>query len=253
MNRQPRSYVRREGRVTRGQARALADLWPRYGLEADGPAQGAEDDAPTPETSPVRPWDLDAVFGRTAPRVLEIGFGDGEALVEMAAAEPARDFIGTEVHRPGVGHCLIQAESAGVDNLRVTTLDADDVLSHCLTADTLAAIHVFFPDPWPKKRHHKRRLIQPAFLDQAARVLASDGVLHVATDWPDYAEWIEATLEADPRFENLAGSGAWPPPPPRPETKFERRGIRRGHPVADYRYRLLGPNDPSGGETTLAQ
>ncbi|MCG5540824.1 MULTISPECIES: tRNA (guanosine(46)-N7)-methyltransferase TrmB [unclassified Halorhodospira] len=221
--RRTRTFVRREGRLTQGQQRALEALWPHYGL--DVPEQGAVD--------------LDALFGRTAPRVLDIGFGDGEALVEMAAADPGRDYLGVEVHRPGVGHCLLCAEQAQVENLRVATVDAVELVRHHLPPRSLAAVHIFFPDPWPKKRHHKRRIVQPAFLDLLAERLVPGGTLHLATDWADYAEWMLDTVEPDERFVNTCGPRAFiPPPPPRPQTKFERRGLRKGHQVHDLIYRL---------------
>ena len=145
-----RSFVRREGRITRGQARALERLWPVFGLEPQGVIN------------------LEGVFGRVAPRVLDIGFGDGDALVEMAAADPWRDYLGAEVHRPGVGHCLQCAEQQQLSNLRVVCLDAVDMLRHHLPEHCLSAVQIFFPDPWPKKRHHKRRLIQPEFIELLA-------------------------------------------------------------------------------------
>ncbi|MBK5937084.1 MAG: tRNA (guanosine(46)-N7)-methyltransferase TrmB [Halorhodospira halophila] len=218
-----RTFVRREGRLTQGQQRALEQLWPGFGI--DVPEQGV--------------LDLDGLFGRTAPRVLDIGFGDGEALVEMAAADPGRDYLGVEVHRPGVGHCLLCAEQAQVENLRVATVDAVELVRHHLPPRSLAAVHIFFPDPWPKKRHHKRRIVQPAFLDLLAERLVPGGTLHLATDWADYAEWMLDTVEPDERFENTCGPRAFiPPPPPRPQTKFERRGLRKGHQVHDLIYRL---------------
>ena len=221
--RRTRTFVRREGRLTQGQQRALEALWPHYGL--DVPEQGAVD--------------LDALFGRTAPRVLDIGFGDGEALVEMAAADPDRDYLGVEVHRPGVGHCLLCAEQAQVENLRVATVDAVELIHRHLSARSLAAVQIFFPDPWPKKRHHKRRIFQADFAGLVADRLVPGGLLHLATDWADYSEWMLETLEADERFENTCGPGAFvPPPPPRPQTKFERRGLRKGHTVHDLIYRL---------------
>nr|WP_207161139.1 tRNA (guanosine(46)-N7)-methyltransferase TrmB [Halorhodospira halophila] len=209
--------------MTQGQQRALEGLWPQFGVDV-------------PERGVI---DLDGLFGRAAPRVLDIGFGDGEALVEMAAADPERDYLGVEVHRPGVGHCLLCAEQAGLDNLRVATVDAVELVRHHLPGPSLETVQIFFPDPWPKKRHHKRRIIQPAFLDLLAERLVPGGALHLATDWADYAEWMLDTLEADARFENTCGPRAFvPPPPPRPQTKFERRGLRKGHQVHDLIYRL---------------
>ncbi|MBK1734206.1 tRNA (guanosine(46)-N7)-methyltransferase TrmB [Halorhodospira abdelmalekii] len=217
-----RSFVRREGRLTRGQAAALERLWPRYGVESEGVI------------------DLDQLFGRNAERVLDIGFGNGEALVAMAAADPARDYLGVEVHRPGIGHCLRSAEQHGLGNLRLFAGDAVELLRAHLPERSLAAVHLFFPDPWPKKRHHKRRLLQPAFLDLLVPRLTPGAILHLATDWEEYALAMLACLEADARWVNLAGRGAFlPPPPPRPRTKFERRGLQRGHTVYDLRYRLV--------------
>jgi tRNA (guanine-N7-)-methyltransferase len=206
--------VRRTGRLTRAQERALAELWPRYGVDFR-PA----------------PLDLDALFGRRAPRVLEIGFGNGEALAAMAAAAPDEDFIGVEVHEPGVGHCLLRIEALGLGNVRLVRHDAIEVLQHQLPAESLAAVHLFFPDPWPKKRHHKRRIVQPAFVDLAATRLQPGGVLHVATDWPAYAEHIAAVLAASGRFTPAGATHG------RPRTRFQARGERLGLPVWEARYR----------------
>ena len=225
-----RSFVRREGRMTGGQQRALERLWPVYGVDL-----------------PPGPLDLAALFGRAAPCVLDIGFGNGETLVAMAAADPDRNYLGVEVHRPGVGHCLLAAEEAEVSNLRVLVADAVEVMSRHLAPGSLAAIHIYFPDPWPKKRHHKRRLIQRSFLDLAADRLEPGGVLHLATDWEDYAEWMSELLEDDDHFANTAAPHHYlPDPPPRPETKFERRGLRRGHKVFDLIYQR-----PDGSEGTM--
>ncbi len=218
-----RSFVRREGRMTTGQQRALERLWPAYGVDL-----------------PEGPLDLAALFGRAAPCVLDIGFGNGETLVAMAAADPDRNYLGVEVHRPGVGHCLLDAEEAEVNNLRVVVADAVEVMSRHLPPESLAAIHIYFPDPWPKKRHHKRRLIQRSFLELAADRLEPGGLLHLATDWKDYAEWMSGLLEDDDRFINTAAPHRYlPDPPPRPETKFERRGLRRGHQVFDLIYQRM--------------
>ena len=215
-----RSFVRRAGRLTASQARALEELWPARGIPF---AQ--------------RPLDLDAVFGRTAPRVLEIGFGNGESLVEQARQHPELDFLGVEVHEPGIGHCLIAARAAGVGNLRLIAHDAIEVLAGQIPDAALSRINLYFPDPWPKKRHHKRRIVQPAFLELCARRLAPGGTLHVATDWADYAEHIEATLAASPHFRCTGrrehGGDA---PLDRPATKFERRGLREGHRIRDWRF-----------------
>ena len=216
-----RSFVLRGGRLTAGQQRAFATLWPRWGI-----APGSD------------PLDPVAVFGNRNPVYLEIGFGNGESLVAMAAAHPERNYIGVEVHPPGVGHLLLRLEACGCDNVRVIRHDAIDVLDRMLAADSLAGVYLFFPDPWHKKRHHKRRIVQPAFLDRVHRVLAPGGVLHAATDWEDYARHMLETLRADPRFENLADDdGFVPRPGERPLTKFERRGQRLGHGVRDLRFR----------------
>ena len=216
-HRQIRSYVLRAGRMTEAQQRAFDDNWLRWGLD---PADGAQD--------------LAAVFGREAPVVLEIGFGMGQSLVEMAAAEPHKDFIGVEVHKPGVGklfHGMVQSE---VDNIRVYCHDAVEVLQHCIAPDSLDEIQIYFPDPWHKKRHHKRRLIQPPFVTLLVSRLKPGGQLHVATDWQNYAEQIMEVLSACDHLRNQVGPGEYAPKPARrPLTKFERRGERLGHGVWD--------------------
>jgi tRNA (guanine-N7-)-methyltransferase len=180
-----------------------------------------------------------AVFGRRAPLVLEIGSGMGETTAAIARERPAADFIAVEVHLPGVGALLRRIDAGQLPNLRVIRHDAVEVLEHLFADSTLAAIHLFFPDPWPKKRHHKRRLVQPAFAALAARKLAPGGVFHAATDWPAYAEQMLAVLGAEPLLENAApsGTGTVERPAYRPLTKFERRGIARGHPVRDLLFR----------------
>jgi tRNA (guanine-N7-)-methyltransferase len=214
-----RSYVLRQGRTTPAQSRALEALGPRYAI-------------------PFAPALLDrfAVFGRSAPLVVEIGSGMGETTLEIAKADPATDFLAIEVHAPGVGSLLRGIESAGLTNLRVIRHDALDVLEHMIADASLAGVHLFFPDPWPKKRHHKRRLMQPAFAALTARKLAPGGLLHAATDWPDYAAQILAVLSAEPLLENTA-AGYAPRPERRPRTKFELRGERLGHPVHDLVFR----------------
>jgi tRNA (guanine-N7-)-methyltransferase len=206
-----RSFVRREGRMTRAQERALARLWPRYGLDA------------------THRLDLDACFGRNAPRTLEIGFGNGDALACLAQREPDTDFIGIEVHRPGVGHLLLELERRELDNVKVIRADAVQALAHCLSESSLNRVLVFFPDPWPKKRHHKRRIVQPAFIEQLARILRPGGLLHLATDWEDYARHMHDVMGGTAQFRNCAV----PCPDYRPETKFEQRGRRLGHSVWD--------------------
>jgi tRNA (guanine-N7-)-methyltransferase len=215
-----RSFVKRGGRVTVAQDRALVDLWPRYGLDFH----------------PV-PLDLDAVFGRSAPRVLEIGFGDGDTLVQLATLRADRDFLGIEVHPPGVGHCLLAAEAAGLTNLRVVQHDAVEVLEHAIPDAAFDEALIYFADPWPKKRHHKRRLVQPPFLRLLATKLKAGGVLRLATDWEPYAEWMLEALAAVPEFRNRAPDGRYVPrPPERPVTKFERRGERLGHVARDLEF-----------------
>ena len=211
-----RSYVLRAGRITAAQSRALVELWPRFGVE-----------------NSAEPIDFPTLFGRDAPRSVEIGFGNGELLVEMAGAAPDQDFLGIEVHEPGIGHCLLEIERRGLANVRLIRRDAVEVLHEQIPAASLARVQLMFPDPWPKKRHHKRRIVQPGFLAQVAHVLRSGGEFHVATDWPPYAEHIAAALAGCTEFEPLtAGS------PDRQPTRFERRGQRLGHPVWDGRFRL---------------
>ncbi|HSG10614.1 MAG TPA: tRNA (guanosine(46)-N7)-methyltransferase TrmB [Gammaproteobacteria bacterium] len=210
------SFVRREGRITRGQQRALDQLWPLYGI------------------TPGSPVDLDALFGRTAPRTLEIGFGNGEALAEIAAQQPEHDFIGIEVHRPGVGHLLQLLEKRGISNVHIYNTDAVKVLTDCIPDNSLDRLLLFFPDPWHKKRHHKRRIVQPAFVELIARKLRPGGIFHMATDWQDYAEHALAVLQASASFRNCAGDGNYSAKPEyRPLTKFEQRGQRLGHIVRD--------------------
>jgi len=216
-----RSYVLRMGRLTDGQQRAFDEHWPRFGLsQADGPL------------------DYAAVFGRDASRVLEIGFGMGQSLVAMAAAAPATDFIGIEVHRPGVGKLLHSMEAEGVENIRIYCHDAVEVLRDCVPPASLDTIQIFFPDPWHKKRHQKRRLIQPAFAEQLVAYLKPGGILHLATDWENYAGQMLEVLSATPGLENTAGAGSYAPKPEsRPLTKFEQRGERLGHGVWDLLFR----------------
>ena len=216
-----RSFVRREGRLTPGQRRALERLWPVYGIEAGG-----------------GPLEFAALFGRAAPVWLEIGFGNGEALLEMAAGHPERDWLGVEVHRPGVGRLLRGLEAGGLENVRVLQEDAVEVLQERIPPASLAGICLFFPDPWPKKRHHKRRILQPPFTALVRDRLEPGGRFHFATDWRDYAEQALAVLEATPGLENLAGPGRFSPrPETRPLTRFERRGRALGHGVWDLLYR----------------
>lgn len=210
-----RSYVLRAGRMGSGQERALAELGPRFVLPFE-----------------PRPLDFAAVFGRSAPRVLEIGFGMGGATAAIAAAQPGVDFLGVEVHEPGVGALLKRIGEMGLSNLRIVRHDAVEVLQQMIAPDSLDAVHVFFPDPWPKKRHHKRRLIQPPLVALIASRLVPGGVLHCATDWEPYAEQMLQVLSQEPLLRNTA-AGYAPRPDYRPLTKFEARGLRLGHGVRD--------------------
>ena len=184
--------------------------------------------------------DLAGAFGRTAPKVLEIGFGMGETTAALAQAHPEIDYLGVEVHSPGVGSLLKRIDELGLTNVRIVQHDAAEVVRDMLAPGTLEAVNVFFPDPWPKKRHHKRRLLQPAFVALLAARLKPGGLLHVATDWRDYAEQALAILEAEPLLENTA-AGFAPRPAHRPPTKFEQRGVKLGHSVWDLVFRRVAP------------
>jgi tRNA (guanine-N7-)-methyltransferase len=216
-----RSFVMRAGRMTSGQERALDELWPRYGIEF----------------SPV-PLSLDEVFGRHAPRTLEIGFGNGEHLAALATAHPERDFLGVEVHRPGVGHLLMLAATHNLANLRVSTHDAVEVLREQIVPGGLDEVLVLFPDPWHKKRHHKRRLIQAPFAELIVSRLAAGGILRLATDWEPYAHQMLEVLSAKKlALTNLSKTGDWMPRPgDRAPTRFEKRGTRLGHGVWDLAF-----------------
>ena len=210
-----RSYVLRQGRFSPGQQRAYEQLMPRFGI-------GYE----------ARPLDFRAVFGREAPVVLEVGFGMGETTARIAAENPGIDYLGVEVHTPGVGSLLKRIEADALANVRIVQHDVVEVMRDMVPASSLAAIHVFFPDPWPKKRHHKRRLLQPGFVALATSRLAPGGIFHVATDWQQYAEEVLEVLSRTPGLRNTA-NGFAPRPATRPETKFERRGVKLGHGVWD--------------------
>jgi len=214
-----RSFVLRQGRISPAQARALDGLWPRYGV-------------PYAEA----PLDLERLFGRAAPKILEIGFGMGEATAQIARAHPENDYLGVEVHGPGVGSLLKQAAAGALTNVRVIRHDAMEVVRHLLVPASLDGAHIFFPDPWHKKRHHKRRLIQPTLVALLADRLKPGGYVHVATDWRDYAEHILAAFTAEPKLVNTATDYA-PRPAYRPRTKFEQRGLRLGHGVWDIVFR----------------
>ncbi|ANJ66902.1 tRNA (guanosine(46)-N7)-methyltransferase TrmB [Halothiobacillus diazotrophicus] len=220
-SRRIRSFIRREGRLTVAQTRALAELMPRFGLAAQGPI-----------------IDQSALFGRTAPLTLEIGFGNGESLLDMAQAAPDQDFIGIEVHRPGVGHLLLGIEQRGLTNIRVMNDDAVPFIQQRIGPAQLDRLLLYFPDPWHKARHHKRRIVQPDFADLIAERLKPGGIWHLATDWANYAEHMRDVLDAHAAFTSLhQGTGVAARPDWRPETKFERRGIRLGHEVFDLVYR----------------
>jgi tRNA (guanine-N7-)-methyltransferase len=219
-----RSYVLRQGRVSKAQRRAHEALLPAYGI---------------PFTNGT--IDLDAAFGRHAPKVLEIGFGMGESTVAIAAEHPENDYLAIEVHTPGVGSLLKQIAERALRNVRVIQHDAVEVLQHMIAPRSLDGIHIFFPDPWPKKRHHKRRLIQPALVRLLAARMKPGAYLHVATDWEDYAEHILATLSAERGLQNTAERYA-ARPPYRPQTRFESRGLKLGHPVWDIVFRWSSEN-----------
>lgn len=215
-----RSFVLRAGRTTAAQERALSELWPTYGIDLA-------------ET----PLDLEAVFGREAPRCLEIGFGAGEVIGALAETNPHIDYLGIEVHRSGVGRLLLRAQLASLKNLRVICADAVDVLRYKIADASFDSVLVFFPDPWHKKRHHKRRLIEPAFVALAAAKLRIGGILRLATDWQEYADQMLAVCNADPALQSLSQDGGFVSRPAfRPPTRFERRGERLGHGVWDLAY-----------------
>jgi tRNA (guanine-N7-)-methyltransferase len=215
--RKVRSFVLREGRLTRGQDKALERLWPVYGLErSDGVV------------------DAVSIFGRRVPLVLEIGYGMGQSLVTMAEHEPDKDFIGIEVHRPGVGSLLMGIEERGLSNLCTYCDDGVEILEDCIPDASLHRLQLYFPDPWPKKKHHKRRIVQPGFLDLAHRKMEAGGVLHLATDWADYAGHMLDVLDQVQGWTNRAGAGQCARRPEwRPATRFETRGEHKGHEVHD--------------------
>lgn len=217
-----RSFVRREGRLTPGQQKNLDQFWPVYGLQA-----------------PATTVDWDAVFGRSAPRTLEIGFGAGEVLADLAANHPQQDFIGIEVYRSGVGRLLGRLQQSGATNVRVLCTDAAETLPRAFAAGSLDNVLLYFPDPWPKKRHHKRRIVQPQFADEVARVLKPGGIWRLATDWENYAEHMRAVLDVHAAFTNIGDADGWVSTGPRASTRFEARGLRKGHRVRDLAYRRL--------------
>jgi tRNA (guanine-N7-)-methyltransferase len=212
-----RSFVLRKGRLTSAQQLALDELWPYYGIESA-------------ETI----LDFDDHFERPAEVILEIGFGNGESTWQMAQLETDKNFIGIEVHEPGVGHLMMALEKHGIENVRVACEDAVPFMRQRIAPGSLAGVRIYFPDPWPKKRHHKRRIIQPEFVAQLARCIAKGGILHLATDWQPYAEHMLEVMQSNPDFENLSPGGDYCERPDwRSHTKYEARGERLGHQVRD--------------------
>ena len=217
-----RSFIRRQGRITVAQARALETLWPQFGLNEE------------------EPFDARTAFGRDAPLVLEIGFGNGDSLAEMAAADPDSNFIGIEVHRPGVGHLLLKLGDREIGNVRIFCADAMEILARHIPDSSLDRLQLYFPDPWPKTRHHKRRIVNPEFLELISGKLKPGGLFHAATDWEDYAlHMLEALGTAPGLVNTMPGSEFAPRPDYRPLTKFESRGKRLGHGVWDLIYRRV--------------
>jgi tRNA (guanine-N7-)-methyltransferase len=215
-----KSFVMRAGRMTEGQQRGLEQGWPTFGLQLDDGLR-----------------DFDQVFGRSAPRTFEIGFGMGHSTLEMAAAAPEQDFIGVEVHRPGVGALLNGLMTHNLSNTRVYSCDALDVLRNCVADASLDRVLLFFPDPWHKAKHNKRRIVQASFAELVRQKLKVGGVLHMATDWQPYAEYMLEVMNVAPGYQNLADDGLYVPrPTERPTTKFERRGERLGHGVWDLKF-----------------
>jgi tRNA (guanine-N7-)-methyltransferase len=213
--------------MTPSQQRALEALWPKFGIEHG-----------------LDLLNLDTVFGRSADKILEVGFGNGDTLVQAAIEHPEFDFLGVDVHKPGIGHCLLEAHSAGIDNLRVIAHDAMEVLENQIANNTLARINLLFPDPWPKKRHHKRRIVNTPFLDLAVKKLRAGGALFIATDWGNYAQHIDAVMAGHDNFsliERREHDGNQPLD--RHTTKFESRGLGKGHRIVDWQYMA---NPPAG-------
>jgi tRNA (guanine-N7-)-methyltransferase len=211
-----RSFVPRQGRITPGQEFSLETYWPDYGLDTR------------------QQYDFAEVFGRDAPMIVEIGFGNGESLAEMAATNPDKNYIGIEVHRPGVGHLLMKIKQENITNLRIYNHDAIEILENHIPDNSLSGVHLFFPDPWPKKKHHKRRIVRPSFTDLLIKKLKPGGYFHAATDWENYAEHILEILSTAKGMDNTSATHAYCERPDyRPLTKFEQRGIRLGHGVWD--------------------
>lgn len=221
--RKVQSFVKREGRLTKGQSQAIAHHWAEFGLDFQ-----------------AEHYDLAAQFGRQAPVVLEIGFGMGKSLVEMASIETDNNFIGIEVHTPGVGACIADLVEQGLTNVRVIEYDAVEVLKQAIADDSLARVQLYFPDPWHKKRHHKRRIVQSEFVQLIRKKLQIGGVFHMATDWENYAEHMLQVMQAQEGFKNTSSSNNYVERPDfRPLTKFEQRGHRLGHGVWDLIYKKV--------------
>lgn len=224
-----RSFVLRQGRMTDGQERAFETLWPTYGVDI----------------APNMMLDAQTLFGRDGEFVLEIGFGNGETLVEMAKAAPETGFLGIEVHRPGVGHAMLKAQEAGVNNLRIVRHDAVEVLRDHIADNSLSRVQIYFPDPWPKARHHKRRLVQTPFTDLLWRKLRAGGEVHCATDWENYAFAMREVFQNAEKWRNVGNADGFADKPDfRPQTKFERRGLGKGHSVWDLRHVALKTGTP---------
>jgi len=221
--RRVRSYVLRAGRLTGGQKRALQELWPRYGIDR---GEGK--------------LDFETLFGNAHPVIAEIGFGNGEATWRMARAHPEENFLGMEVHRPGVGHLLLELKDHEIDNVRIACEDAVELFRKRIPRNSLLGVRIYFPDPWPKKRHHKRRIIQAPFVELVAEKMKAGGILHIATDWEQYSEHMLNVMHNSRDFENLSPDGKTCPKPEwRPATKYEQRGERLGHGVFDLIFRRI--------------
>lgn len=219
-NRRIRSYVRREGRITRGQRNALDKYWDKYGVEFSH-----------------EKIDLDNLFNRRAPKILDIGTGMGDTTVAMAITNPENDYLAVEVHNPGIGSLLRQIETHQISNIRIFNHDVIEVLTFQIPGNSLDIVYIFFPDPWPKKRHHKRRMINHEFLDSLINCLKANARIFVATDWEDYAKLILEIFETKPGFINLAGAGRYAPRPRwRPNTKFEQKGKKSDRCVWDFAF-----------------
>ena len=218
-----RSFVRREGRLTKGQERALNELWDKYGISNDD-----------------QMLDFDKIFDRNAPKVLEIGFGNGHSLAKMAADHADEDYLGIEVHRPGAGALLLLIKEYGLSNIRLMCDDAVEIIKHRIPDNSLDRVQLFFPDPWHKKRHHKRRILQEEFVSRLSKKLKQGGLFHMATDWEDYALQMVDVMSISTAFENTVNSSNFAPRPDyRPITKFELRGKRLGHGVWDLIYKKI--------------